>query len=127
MSTPSLTIRTATIQRSSESVKAAIFFDPVFSSESTTVGASPLIFFSSAAYARAESWSVAITRPPASGTWRRTSVSRRSAAASTDGIHSPAGSSAVRSACALRSLVIGSPSRAATSSPARVRQARSPE
>ena len=38
------------------------------------------------------------------------------------GIHSPVGSSAVRSAWAVRSLVSGSPSRAATSSPARVRQ-----
>ena len=63
-----------------------------------------------------------MTRPPASGTCRRTSVRRVSAAASTAGIHDPAGSSAVRSACACRSLVSGSPSRAATSSPARVRQ-----
>ncbi len=110
MSTPSDTIRTATIQRFSESVKPAIRLDAAFSSESTTVGDSPLIFFSRAAYARAESWSVAMTRPPASGTCRRTSVSRRSAAASTDGIHSPDGSSAVRSACAARSLVSGSPS-----------------
>ncbi len=30
-------------------MKVAIFFDAPFSSESTTVGASPLIFFSSAA------------------------------------------------------------------------------
>ena len=48
-STPSETIRTATSQRLSESVKVAIFFDAPFSSDSTTVGASPLIFFSSAA------------------------------------------------------------------------------
>ena len=73
------------------------------------------------------SWSVAITSPPASGTWRRTSVSRLSAAASTDGIQDPAGSRAVRRAWAVRSLVSGSPSRAAISSPARVRQVISPE
>ena len=48
-STPSETIRTATIQRLSESVKVAIFFDAPFSSESTTVGDSPVIFFSSPA------------------------------------------------------------------------------
>jgi len=69
----------------------------------------------------------AITNPPASGTCRRTSVNRLSAAASTEGIHAPAGSSAVRSAWAVRSLVSGSPSRAAISSPARVRQVISPE
>ena len=49
MSTPSDTIRTATIQRRSDSVNAAIRFEAVFSSESTTVGGSPLIFFSTAA------------------------------------------------------------------------------
>ena len=42
MSTPSETIRTATIQRASPAEKSAIFFDPCFSSESTTVGASPV-------------------------------------------------------------------------------------
>ena len=111
----------------SESVNAAIFFDAAFSSDSTTVGASPVICLRRAAYARAESWSVAMTRPPASGTCRRTSVSRVSAAASTERIQSPVGSSAVRSACALRSWVSGSPSRAAISSPARVRHCISPE
>ena len=126
-STPSDTIRTATIQRLSESPNWPIFFDDAFSSESTTVGDSPVIFLSSPAYARAFSWSEAMTRPPASGTWRRTSASRLSAAASTAGIHDPAGSSAVRSACACMSLVSGSPRRAATSSPARVRQVISPE
>ena len=126
-STPSDTIRTATIQRAWESVNVAIFFDAAFSSDSTTVGASPETCLSRAAYARAESWSVAMTRPPASGTCRRTSVSRVSAAASTDGIQAPAGSRAVRRAWALRSWVSGSPSRAATSSPARVRHCISPE
>jgi hypothetical protein len=50
-----------------------------------------------------------------------------SAAASTDGIHSPVGFSAVRQACPIMSLVIGSPSRAAISSPALVRQRIAPE
>ncbi len=100
--------------------------EAAFSSESTTVGFSPVIVVSRAAYARAESWSEAITIAPASGTWRRTSVSRLSAAASTEGIQAPDGSSAVRSACAVRSLVSGSPSRAAISSPARVRHGISP-
>ncbi len=67
------------------------------------------------------SWSLAITMPPASGTWRRTSESRLSAASSTAGIHEPCGSSAVRRAWACMSLVSGSPRRAAISSPARVR------
>ena len=119
-------MRTATIQRSSFSANVAIRLDAAFSSESTTVGRSPVISFSSAAYARAESWSEAITIAPASGTCRRTSVSRLSAAASTDGIHEPAGSSAVRSACWVRSLVSGSPRRAEISSPARVRHCISP-
>jgi hypothetical protein len=70
---------------------------------------------------------VAITMAPASGTVRRTSVSRRSAAASTDGIHSPSGFSAVRHACAVMSLVSGSPRRALISSPALVRQRIDPE
>jgi hypothetical protein len=60
--------------------------------------------------------------PPARSTW-----SRASAARSTWGIQSPAGSSAVRQACAIRSWVIGSPSRAANSSPALVRHRVSPE
>ncbi len=52
----------------------------------------------------------------------RTSVSRWSAARSTAGIHSPRGSSAVRQAWLTASLVMGSPRRAAISSPALVRQ-----
>jgi hypothetical protein len=48
-STPSETIRTATIHRSSDAVNFSIFLDEPFSSESTTVGDSPLTFFSSAA------------------------------------------------------------------------------
>jgi hypothetical protein len=58
---------------------------------------------------------------------RRTSVSRLSAASSTRLTHSPAGSRAVRQACAIWSLVIGVPRVAVISSPARVRQRISPE
>lgn len=92
------------------------------SSDSTSVAPSPVISRISFAYARACSWSEAITSAPASGMDLRTSLSRRSAARSTFGIQSPRGSSAVRHACETASLVIGSPSRAAISSPALVRQ-----
>ena len=53
--------------------------------------------------------------------------SRLSAAASTAGIHSPPGSSAVRQARAVCSAVSGSPRRAVISSPALVRQLDTPE
>ena len=72
-STPSDTIRTATIQRSSESAKAWIRLLEPGSSDSTSTGLVPLISASSSAYARATVWSVAITSPPASGTCARTS------------------------------------------------------
>jgi hypothetical protein len=42
-------MRTATIHRSSDAVKSAIFLEPDFSSERTTVGFSPEISLSSAA------------------------------------------------------------------------------
>ena len=126
-STPSDTIRTATIQRSPDPANAEILRLAAGSSESTTTGRDPLTRRSTAAYARAVSWSPAITRPAASGIARRTSVRRLSAASSTRWIHSPAGSSAVRHACATWSFVIGVPSVAMTSSPARVRQCISPE
>ena len=42
-------MRTATIHREPSSVKAAIFFEAAFSSESTTVGFSPEIFASASA------------------------------------------------------------------------------
>ena len=82
---------------------------------------------STAAYALAWAWSVAMTSPAASGTPRRTSDRRVSAACSTAGTHSPVGSRAVRQACAVMSWVSGSPRRALTSSPARVRQRIWPE
>ena len=97
------------------------------SSERTTVGDFPVMRARWPAYARASVWSVAMTRPPASGIARRTSVSRLSAAARTDGIHSPFGSSAVRHAWPVMSLVSASPRRALTSSPAFVRQRTLPE
>ena len=98
------------------------------SSDSTTAGGVPVTSARIAAYARAVVWSDAITRPPASGMPpARWAVSRRSAAASTAGIHSPPGSSAVRQARAVCSAVIGSPSRAVNSSPALVRQLDWPE
>ncbi len=49
MSTPSLTMRTATIQRDSPAAKPAIRRDEPFSSERTRVGRSPDTFRSSAA------------------------------------------------------------------------------
>lgn len=121
-STPSDTMRTATIQRSSPALNSSIRFDAPVSSERTTVAFVPVISRISFAYARAESWSLAMTSPPASGMPLRTSVRRWSAARSTLGIQSPRGSSAVRQACEIASLVMGSPSLAATSSPALVRQ-----
>ena len=127
-STPSLTIRTATSQRASEAAKSAIRPDAFGSSESTTVGSSSAIVARIFAYAFAESWSEAMTSPPASGMPpARNWVSRVSAARSTAGIHSPPGSRAVRQARAVCSAVIGSPSRAVNSSPALVRQLASPE
>ncbi len=55
MSTPSDTIRTATIQRSSDEANAEIFLLAVLSSDSTTTGRLPVSPRSSAAYARASS------------------------------------------------------------------------
>ena len=128
MSTPSDTIRTATIQRCSEAANEAIRPEAPSSSESTTTAGSPVISCSSFAYARAVCWSLAMTRPPASVMpCSRSRESRASAARSTCGIQSPRWSSAVRQAWAIRSLVIGSPRRAASSSPALVRHRVSPE
>lgn len=44
-STPSDTIRTATIQRDSSPLNWSIFLDAAFSSERTTVADSPVTFF----------------------------------------------------------------------------------
>jgi hypothetical protein len=92
------------------------------SSLSTTVGLLPVSSARMREYARAWFWFVAMTSPAASGRCRLTSVSRRSALRSTELIHSPFGSSAVRQACAVMSAVSGSLSEAAISSPADVRQ-----
>ena len=122
-STPSDTMRTATIQRSSLSLNVV---DLSSTRRCRRRGRrspwSPVISRISLAYARAESWSEAMTRPPASGSacGPRSAAGRRRAARSAS--TSPRGSSAVRQACACASLVIGSPSRAAISSPALVRQ-----
>ncbi len=121
-STPSDTIRTATIHRSVLLLNSSIRSEAPESSDSTRVALVPVISRMSLAYARAESWSEAMTSAPASGMAFRTSVSRWSAARSTAGIHSPRGSSAVRQAWLMASFVMGSPSRAAISSPALVRQ-----
>jgi len=121
-------MRTATSHRWLEAEKSAIFWEAPASSESTTTGFSPVISVSSRAYARAAFWSVAITRPPASGmSPERSTRSRASAARRTCGIHSPDGSSAVRHAWAMTSWVTGSPRRTASSSPAEVRHRVSPE
>ena len=123
MSTPSDTMRTATSQRSSEPSNAASRRDAVGSSDRTTTGGCPVIVSSVVAYSRAVFWSVAMTIPAASGIPpARFCVNRRSAACSTAGTQSPAGSSAVRQAAAVASRVSGSPSVAVISSPARVRQ-----
>ena len=126
-STPSDTIRTATIQRSVDRWNSPIRRLACGSSESTTVAGSPVIRLSSTAYARAVAWSEAMTSPPASGISRRLTVNRSLAARRTAPIHSPAGSSAVRQAWAVTSAVDGSPSRTASSAPALVRHRISPE
>ncbi len=89
--------------------------------ESTTVGSSPAMSRSSCAYWRAWAWSVATTRPPASGTVCRTWPSRTSALRSTCWIHAPPGSSAVRQAPFVMSFVSPWPSVAFISSPIDVR------
>ena len=61
-STPSDTIRTATIQRSSLPLKSSMRWDAPASSDSTRVALLPVISRISLAYARAESWSEAMTR-----------------------------------------------------------------
>ncbi len=73
-------------------------------------------------------WSEAMMSPPASGIpAARSETSRRSAARMTCLIHSPAGSSAVRHAWLVSSLVSGCPRRTASSSPALERHLASPE
>ena len=89
MSTPSDTIRTATIQRSWLSANRLIFRLPWGSSLSTTTGFRRVMACRVSAYARALAWSEAMTSPAASGIWLRTSVSRVSAADSTAGIQDP--------------------------------------
>ncbi len=63
------------------------------------------------------SWSVAMTRPPASGWVRRSAVSRSLAWSSTVGSHSPSRLSAVRSRWAARARSSGSSKAAAWALP----------
>ena len=81
MSTPSLTMLTATIQRSEERVKACSFSAARASVCRTTVGGRPVIARSALATARACSPSAATTRPPASRWPAARTCSRRSWAA----------------------------------------------
>ena len=67
MSTPSLTIRTAIIHLSSDSVNLAMRSEDPASSDNTTTGELPVIRARIPAYARASCWSDAMIRPPASG------------------------------------------------------------
>ena len=123
-STPSDTMRTATIQRSSlaPNVLDALAGAEVVGEHDRGRLAGERARGSRRTRAPAV-WFEAMTSPPASGDVAshlgEPAVGGRAAPpASTR----PSGSSAVRQACAMRSLVIGSPSRAASSSPALVRQ-----
>ena len=100
MSTPSETMRTATIHGVVESAKRAMRSDAVGSSDVTTSAMVPRRSRSNRAMPRAWSWSMAITRPPASGCSARMRVSRSWAARSASGSHSPSSESAVRNRCA---------------------------
>ena len=81
MSTPSLTMLTATSQRSAERVKACSFSAARASVCSTTVGGRPVMARSALATARACSPSAATTSPPASRWPPARTCSRRSCAA----------------------------------------------
>ena len=104
MSTPSDTIRTDTIHGRSFFENSSIFFEAPGSSLTTTSAGTWKRSRSSRAMPWACSWSVAITRPPASG-WPPSSIGDDRSAAqrswstaleSTVGIHSPSRLSAVR-------------------------------
>ena len=89
-------MRTATSHGSRPVANAAIRSDASGSSEVTTTAGAPNPGAAASAMPRAWSWSMAITRPPASGWWRRTSARRSTASRSTVGSHSPSSDSAVR-------------------------------
>jgi hypothetical protein len=96
MSTPSDTMRTATIQGSAEPAKRAMRVDDIGSSDTATVALTPQRYRRMSAMPWAWSWSAAMTRPPASGCDRRIVVSRSFACSSTVGSHSPSRLRAVR-------------------------------
>ena len=129
MSTPSETIRTATSQRWSE---AANVGDPAGGADVVGEDHHGLLPRAPLQQPRVRPGGLLVAGDDqAAGVGHAlpgaARCSRASAARSTCGIQSPAGSSAVRHACAIRSWVIGSPRRAASSSPATVRQRVSPE
>ena len=115
-STPSLTIRTATIHGSVPVPKSAIRSEASGSSEVATTAGTPRAASSSAIPA-AWAWSMAITRPPAAGSVRRSVTSRSWACSSTVGSHSPSRLSAVRNRWLARSRPRSSSKVAATTSP----------
>ena len=96
MSTPSETMRTATIQGCSPSAKCSMRADAVGSSLTTRVACTPWRRRSSSTMPRACSWSMAMTRPPAWGCTARMAWSCTWAWSSTAGSHSPDSDSAVR-------------------------------
>ena len=96
MSTPSLTMRTATSHGSRLVANAEMRCDAVGSSLVTTTAFTPSRSRMILATPRAWSRSIAMTRPPASGCVWRTSANWAWARARASGIHSPDASSAVR-------------------------------
>ena len=117
MSTPSLTIRTATSHGAVPAPKRAMRADAVGSSLVTTTASTPKRQRIMSAMPLAWSWSMAITRPPASGSTARIAVSRSWALRSTVGSHWPSSERAVRRRCAARAASRASSKLAATSSP----------
>ena len=117
MSTPSETIRTATSHGSPPRANASITLEAPGSSEVATRACVPKRVCSSDAMPRACSWSMAITRPPASGCSWRISRSRSFAARSTLGSQSPSSDNAVRRRWLARAAPRGSSNVAACSDP----------
>ena len=100
-------------------VNAAILSPALGSSDRISTGRWPVTCSTIAAYSRASSWSLASTRPAASGTpLSRRWVMRSSMAAMTCGTQRPFGFSAVRHAVASVRFVPASVSEAAMTSPA---------
>jgi hypothetical protein len=102
MSTPSETIRTATIQASRPSANSAIFSLASGSSEVATTASTPCRARSSSAIPRAWSTSMAITRPPAVGSCRAAGRAARGPGRARSAATRRRGDSAVRSRCEAR-------------------------